>query len=153
MNSIENIENTILNYIYPITLSDMKESEQKQRVFSKPVVDGIFWSSEVEETMPSGPSDQQTFETMKKLRFKTVKQLVSSKCGRKKNRLVRFEDGSKACCRYRDGYYGTNVQGELMAFYLGRLLGISNIPVVVLSKVKTLHMIHYLVTLDNFFNI
>ena len=55
----------------------------------------------------------------------------------KKNRLVLFEDGSKACCRYRDGSNVNNqIQGELMSFYLGRLLGISNIPVVVLSEVK-----------------
>ena len=137
MNSIENIEHRIPKRLHPIKPANMKELERKQQVFSKTVIDGIFWSSEVEEKMPSGPSDQQTFEIMNKLRFKTVQHLVSLKCGRKKNRLVLFEDGSKACCRYRDGSnVSIQVQGELMSFYLGRLLGISNIPVVVLSEVK-----------------
>ena len=110
------------------------------------MIDGIFWSSEVEVTLPSGPSDQQTFERIQKSRRKKVEYVDSfyapdpwgdlrGQCGRPKNRFVSFEDGLNACCRYR-GSEEMYLQGELMAFYLGRLLGISSIPVVVLSEVK-----------------
>ena len=145
INSIEYTENRNSKSIHPKELADNKQSEQRQRIFSKTVIDGIFWSSEVEATLPSGPSDQQTFKKIQNLRRKKVKYVDSSyarvdgklrgRCGRPKNRFVSFEDGSNACCRYR-GSRDFMVLGELMAFYLGRLLGISNIPVVVLSEVK-----------------
>ena len=146
INSIEYTENSDTKSIHPIEFTDIKQSEQRLRMFSKIVIDGIFWSSEVEVTLPSGPSDQQTFEKIQKLRRKKVEYVDSfyapdpwgdlrGRCGRPKNRFVSFEDGSNACCRYR-GSEEMYLQGELMAFYLGRLLGISSIPVVVLSEVK-----------------
>ena len=145
VNSIEYTENRPTKSIHPIELADIKQSEQRQRIFSKTVIDGIFWSSEIEATLPSGPSDQQTFKKIQNLRRKKVKYVDSfyaraggelrGRCGRPKNRFVSFEDGSNACCRYRESR-DFMVLGELMAFYLGRLLGISNIPVVVLSEVK-----------------
>ena len=146
INSIEYIEKRPAKSIHLIELSNIKQSEPRQRMFSKTVIDGIFWSSEVEATLPDGPSDQQTFKKMQNLRRKKVKYVDSfyarepwgelrGRCGRPKNRFVSFEDGSNACCKYR-GSKEFYVSGEIVTFYLGRFLGISNIPVVVLSEVK-----------------
>jgi hypothetical protein len=57
-------------------------------------------------------------------------------CGREKNRFVHFNDGGSACARYRSAH-PEFVQGEVMAFYLARILGITNSPAVALSKVST----------------
>ena len=144
--SINDIKSIIPKSRHAINLTDIEQWERKQRLFSKTMIDGIFWSSEVEAIVPSGPSDRQTFKRIRNLRFNTIRYLDSSGCGRDKNRFVRFEDGSNACCRYRDGSSEIMVQGELMSFYLGRLLGISNMPVVVLSEVKmcfAIHMVHF----------
>ena len=58
-------------------------------------------------------------------------------CGRDKNRFVEFSSGSgmHACARNRGSGRAEFVQGEVMAFYLARLLGITNTPAVALSKV------------------
>ena len=76
---------------------------------------------------------------MQELRDRKIKSLESPSwlhCGREKNRFVHFEDGSNACARYRGPDHAEFIQGELMAFYLARLLGITNTPAVVLSEVS-----------------
>ena len=111
----------------------------KSLVFSKLVEDGIFWSSELEAAVPPGPTDQGVLIQMQELRDRKIKSLESPNwlhCGREKNRFVHFEDGSNACARYRGPDHAEFVQGELMAFYLARLLGITNTPAVVLSEVR-----------------
>ena len=107
--------------------------------FSKLVEDGIFWSSELEAAVPPGPSDQGILIQMQELRDRKIKSLESPNwlhCGRERNRFVHFEDNSNACVRYRGSEHAEFVQGELMAFYLARLLGITNTPAVVLSEVS-----------------
>ena len=114
-------------------------STSKPFAFSKIVEDGIFWSSEVEAAVPPGPTDQGVLIQMQELRDRKIKSLESPNwlhCGREKNRFVHFEDGSNACARYRGTDHAELVQGELMAFYLARLLGITNTPAVVLSEVR-----------------
>ncbi|XP_022243466.1 uncharacterized protein LOC111086135 [Limulus polyphemus] len=71
------------------------------------VEDGIFWSEEIETVVPKV-------------------------CGRPKNQYVTFQDGSRVCARYRAPHEYL-VQGELLSFYLSRLLGIHNVPAVTLS--------------------
>lgn len=102
------------------------------------VRDGIFWSDEVEKASPSGIPDDQVEDIMTKLRTQTVMRMQSPswlRCGRPKNQFVTLVDGSKACARYRSPH-DYLIQGEVMSFYLARLLGILNVPIVVLSQVR-----------------
>ena len=59
-------------------------------------------------------------------------------CGRDKNRFLTFSDGVHACARYREPDHQL-VLGEVMSFYLARLLGLNNVPAVVLSQVDPNH--------------
>ena len=60
------------------------------------------------------------------------------RCGRDKNRFLTFSDGVHACARYREPDQQL-VLGEVMSFYLARLLGLNNVPAVVLSQVDPNH--------------
>ncbi len=104
----------------------------------KVIEDGIFWSKELEAKVPPGPSEmvvQSQLQELRNRKVSEVKQPDWLHCGRELNRFVEFEDGSKACARYRSAH-SEFVQGELMAFYLARLLGITNTPAVILSRVR-----------------
>lgn len=98
----------------------------------------LFWNETLEMLLAPGPSEDQV-----QLQMLALRQSVPASadkpdwlhCGRDMNRLVRFQDGSQACARYRPRH-DEFVQGEVMAFYLARLLGISHTPAVVLSEVK-----------------
>ena len=100
--------------------------------------DGVFWSSALEARVSPGPSDAAVQDEMQSLRSRRVSRLAEPDwvhCGRDKNRFVEFSGGSgHACARNREGRTEF-VQGEVMAFYLARLLGITNTPAVALSKV------------------
>ena len=129
-------------HVSHIETNKIKPSNARPFSFSKIVEDGIFWSSDVEAVVPPGPSDQQVLIQMQELRDRKVKSLESPNwihCGREKNRFVHFEDGSNACARYRGVDHAEFIQGELMAFYLARLLGISNTPAVILSEVRNFY--------------
>jgi len=101
------------------------------------VSDGMYWSSEVEAKIPTGVPEDLIEGELFKLRSRTVKALEEPswlKCGREQNRFVRFQDGSAGCARYREPNTEL-VVGEVASFYLARILGITNVPPVVLSQV------------------
>lgn len=101
------------------------------------IEDGIFWGSELEARVPPGPSEFDVQAQMQELRSRPVTEVNPPDwlhCGRDKNRFIAFQDGSRACARYREPHREL-VQGEIMAFYLARLLGIRSTPAVVLSEV------------------
>ena len=88
--------------------------------------------------MSPGPSDAQVQFKLQELRERKVQSLDKPDwlhCGRDKNRFVHFQDGGHACARFRANH-AEFVQGEVMAFYLARLLGITNTPAVILSEVR-----------------
>ena len=103
------------------------------------IEEGIFWSADLEAKVPPGPSDLDVQAQLQQLRQRTVTSLDMPDwlhCGREKNRFVHFDDGTNACARFRS-LHTEFVQGEVMAFYLARLLGITNTPAVALSKVRS----------------
>jgi len=103
------------------------------------VSDGVFWTDEALRVVAPGPSDFEVQAQMKVLRELGVSEVRDPDwlhCGRPQNRFIEFSDGSHACARYRDPHKEL-IQGEIMAFYLARLLGIKNTPTVVLSQVRT----------------
>ncbi len=102
------------------------------------VESGIFWSSQLEARVPPGPTEivvQSQLQELRQRKVSSVKQPDWLHCGRELNRFVEFQDGTKACARFRASH-DEFVQGELMAFYLARLLGITNTPAVILSRVS-----------------
>ena len=101
--------------------------------------DGIYWSRRLEAMSPPGLPGIQVQDEMQQLRGKTVAKLDHPDwlhCGRDQNRYVTFTDGTNACMRNRGPKHKELVQGEVMAFYLARILGLANTPVVVLSQVR-----------------
>ncbi|GBN06301.1 Four-jointed box protein 1 [Araneus ventricosus] len=102
------------------------------------VEDRIFWSDELEKSSPKGLGDPEAQAALQKLRASRVKRVEAptwNRCGRPKNQFVIFDDNSKACARYRAPHQYL-VQGEVLSFYLARLLSITNVPAVALSAVK-----------------
>lgn len=103
------------------------------------VEDEIFWSSSVEAAIPPGPGEQEVQDILRSLREARVTSVRKPDwlhCGRGKNRFVEMGSRSHACVRNRGRRHPELVQGEVMAFYLARMIGIGNTPVVALSKVR-----------------
>jgi len=106
---------------------------------TKIVEDGMYWSKEVEASIDPGLGDNIIEAELTSLRSRKVSSLEKPtwlKCGRDQNRFVTFKDGVHACARYREPH-NQLVLGELMSFYLARLLGIHNVPAVILSQVDS----------------
>lgn len=102
------------------------------------VEDKIFWSEELEQITPKGVPDESVdgiLHQLRRLRVEEVQAPSWNRCGRPKNQFVIFENGLKACARYRAPHQYL-VHGEVLCFYLSRLLGIHNVPVVALASTR-----------------
>ncbi|KAL6474184.1 hypothetical protein MHYP_G00177450 [Metynnis hypsauchen] len=97
----------------------------------EPLEDGVFWSRSLESRLPAGFSEDHARAWSLRARAERVLSLEPG-CGRTSNQLATFSDGSRACVRY--GINAEQVQGETLAYYLARLLGISNVPPLVLAQ-------------------
>ncbi|KAM9755000.1 four-jointed box protein 1 [Menidia menidia] len=108
-------------------------SAQRENPVKKgsPVDDGIFWSKWLEDLLPAGFTEEYAEDWRQKARTSRVVKLEPG-CGRISNQLATFADGTKACVRY--GINADQVQGETLTYYLARLLGIRNLPPLVLSQ-------------------
>lgn len=84
----------------------------------------IYWGATVESALPVGFNHRQTENWNEYLRSGVVTKMEPG-CGRMQNRMVTFQDGTRACARYRQNT--DQIQGELFSFYLGRLLNINNL--------------------------
>lgn len=84
----------------------------------------IYWSEKIERSLPQGFDKQQTDDWNEYVATAAVTQLEIG-CGRMQNRMVVFEDGRRACARYRQNT--DQIQGELFSFYLGQLLNLTNL--------------------------
>ncbi|CAG0879739.1 unnamed protein product [Cyprideis torosa] len=92
---------------------------------SSKLVNGIFWSEQVEELLPSGFTEVDVQNWNNVCRSSRILKLEEG-CGRMQNRLLTFEAGKKSCCRYRQNI--DQIQGETFSFYLSRMLGLGNVP-------------------------
>ncbi|CAH1407246.1 unnamed protein product [Nezara viridula] len=98
------------------------------------VVDGIYWGEQVEASLPTGYGEPEAERWRRFIKSNPVVKIEEG-CGRMQNRMLTFEDGTKACCRYRQNT--DQIQGELFSFYLGRLLGITNLAPSALGVVQS----------------
>lgn len=93
--------------------------------------EGCLWSESLESQEPSMFDEEHTGVWRAKTQVQQIVHLEPG-CGRVTNGLATFADGSKACVRY--GIDADQVQGEILSYYLARMLGIYNLPPAVLSK-------------------
>lgn len=109
------------------------ETNQRDTVinqnYSKDVLQGIimkdiYWGELIESALPKGFHMEETNNWSTFVQTSVVTKLELG-CGRMQNRLVIFQDGQKACARYRQNT--DQIQGELFSFYLGQLLNLSNV--------------------------
>lgn len=85
----------------------------------------VYWSDDVEKEGKSLFTEEQRMIFAHKARTQRVVKLQIG-CGRMKNRLATLEDGTKACCRYRDN--PNELSGDLYSYYFNNLLDMWNIP-------------------------
>jgi len=95
--------------------------ESKNEAKKEPVHSGIF-------------SPHAGADFTGKVRSQKVVALLKG-CGREPNRLAVFEDGSKACCRYRDWEW-REVRGEFYSYHFNNLLGLYNAPPAVVLRLN-----------------
>lgn len=99
-----------------------------------PVDSGIFWSEWLEDLLPAGFTEEYARAWRNRARAYRVVKLEPG-CGRISNQLATFADGTKACVRY--GINADQVQGETLTYYLASLLGITNLPPLILSQLSS----------------
>ncbi|XP_012683570.1 four-jointed box protein 1-like [Clupea harengus] len=116
---------------YHTHVTKMTSNKRDALRFSEIIEDGIFWSQRLDDHLPVGFSEEHARTWRQRARGNLVVSLESG-CGRVSNQLATFSDGSKACVRY--GINADQIQGETLSYYLANLLGITNIPPIILSR-------------------
>lgn len=122
------------NRDYNMNGDNKRSAPREGPVKLSPLEDGIFWNEWLEDTLPTGFTEEYALAWQKKARTYRVVKLEPG-CGRISNQLATFADGTKACVRY--GINADQVQGETLTYYLARLLGITNLPPLVLSQLDS----------------
>ena len=97
------------------------------------LTEGAIWSPDLVKQCPKPFSSND---------LKILKQKVSNaeiikleeECGGMQNRMVTFNDSTKACVRYR--YNVDLMQGEIYSFYLSKILNIEHAAPTVLHKIE-----------------
>lgn len=113
--------------------NERSASREGPAKLGSPVEGGIFWSGWLEELFSAGFAEEYSREWQERVRTYRIVKLEPG-CGRMSNQLATFADGTKACVRY--GINVDQVQGEVLTYYLARLLGITNLPPLVLSQLS-----------------
>lgn len=117
--------------------SDVHEVRSTISSTENPIVDdltnGVFWSEAVESIVPAGFDEVEVTNWRRFCNRSAVVKLEEG-CGRMRNRLVTFENGTRSCCRYRQNF--DQIQGDIFSFLLSRLLGIRNLVPTALQLVR-----------------
>ncbi|XP_059175527.1 four-jointed box protein 1-like [Physella acuta] len=103
------------------------------------VVEGMFWSEEVEKLIPAGVSESQADEWLIKSRKLPVKHIEPAewdKCGRQNNAFAILDDGTEMCVRYRSPRHKL-LLGEALSYWLARYLHMDCVPPVSISQVNS----------------
>ena len=119
----------VVTFIEPkmsfLPMETNEEADGITTTVSGEAVQGIFWSQNVEDVLPTGFERQEDKEWSDFSHRNKITRLQEG-CGRTPNRLITFENGRQSCARYRQN--NDQIQGEIFSFYLSRLLGIRNLP-------------------------
>ncbi len=79
-------------------------------------------------------SAQDGLDFSRKIRSHNVVALLKG-CGREPNRLAVLDDGSRACCRYREWEW-RELRAELYSYHFNNLLGLHNSPPTILVRLN-----------------
>ncbi|XP_064601631.1 four-jointed box protein 1-like [Liolophura sinensis] len=136
--SLENQQSHSHAHIRPDTTAGSSQHRNPLKSVKGPYTQGVYWTDSAEQTVPKGKSNSELTSLLKYIRRQSVKRLLPpewNRCGRPLNGIVYLKDGSSMCARYR-GANSKFILGEVMSFSLSRLLGMDNVPPVVLSWVS-----------------
>ncbi|XP_077865644.1 LOW QUALITY PROTEIN: four-jointed box protein 1-like [Saccoglossus kowalevskii] len=100
------------------------------------VQDGIFWSEELMQMTPKGPSVREIYNISSKFQISNLNvthtnERFCSDWSSRNNSRVTLSDGSQWCARYKPPCY---ILGELMAYYFSLMMHMNYIPPVMLTK-------------------
>ncbi|XP_006811764.1 four-jointed box protein 1-like [Saccoglossus kowalevskii] len=100
------------------------------------VQDGIFWSEEIEQVFPRGPSVESFYSISSRMQFSNfnVIHMDGRFCGdwsSPNNARVTLSDGTRWCARYKPPCF---ILDELMAYYFSLMMHMNYIPPVILTK-------------------
>ncbi|XP_060555749.1 four-jointed box protein 1-like, partial [Ruditapes philippinarum] len=104
------------------------------------VKDGIFWNDYAETFVPKGMEQVDSIKCVEKISHQRVVKVINanqSVCGDGGNAIVKLNDGCTMCVRHKRWVAKTNIYAESFAFYLSRLLGMDNVPEVVISNISS----------------
>ena len=94
---------------------------------------GILWPSVITDKCPKGFQKDDQASWKRKVENLNIVKIVEG-CGSMQNRLIIFNDSTKACVRYR--LNTDQLQGEIYSYYLSKLLGMNYTPPTTLYKVE-----------------
>jgi four-jointed box protein 1 len=86
--------------LYPPEVSSNSIASNEKRVEWRRLVEGIYWSPEVENSLPRGFTDADVHAWRTMTNHTPIVRMEEG-CGRMQNRLVVFERGARSCARYR----------------------------------------------------
>ncbi|XP_072034972.1 uncharacterized protein [Amphiura filiformis] len=99
----------------------------------------IVWSKELEQAVPQAFTWDEVDKWSTNVRQQPITVMetgTDTKCGRAPNQYLQLVDGTRLCARYRDSY-GMEIEGELLSFYLSRLLDIRSVPPLLLATIDS----------------
>ncbi|XP_074660090.1 four-jointed box protein 1-like [Tubulanus polymorphus] len=103
------------------------------------VEEKIFWTKELEDSIPSGYTDTNEIQLVtNKMRRNSVYKILPAlwnRCGGPNNKYLVLHGRIEVCARNRSPH-DKLIAGELLSFHLSQLLGLNNVPAVVLSYVN-----------------
>ncbi|KAE8606332.1 hypothetical protein XENTR_v10010679 [Xenopus tropicalis] len=116
----------------PLTTGYKPTDKSTRAPADSPLEQGIFWPPALEQALPMG-FPLEAAERWKETARSAGVVALERGCGRSTNRMATLSDGSRVCVRY--GINPEQIQGELLSYYLSRLLGLRGVPPCVLSRV------------------
>ncbi|CAL1547855.1 unnamed protein product [Lymnaea stagnalis] len=102
-------------------------------------VDGVYWTHEVDKLIPKGISEEeadQWIANSRKMKLDVVESSEGSRCSGFNNFFASMADGSNVCVRYRSPR-NSLIQGEVLSYWLARLLALDCVPPVTISTINS----------------
>jgi len=106
--------------------------------WSQLVENHLHWNMAGMRDLPPYPGlEDSTVRELRALRNATIVHLEPGSkqhCGSENNAFLLFQDGGPGCALYREPHQQL-ILGEILSYYLSRLLGMGNVPAAALSQV------------------
>ena len=134
---LANISNIFIKNIAPHKnhrQNDGKEDEPfSNNTHDRSITEGATWTAELVKQCPKSFSTDDLYTWKQKVQNNEIIKIEEG-CGSMQNRLVTFNDSTKACVRYR--YNVDLMQGEIYSFYLSKIINIGHTAPTTLHKIE-----------------